>query len=307
MSKIMTKVLSSTAYHTPVLVQEVLEYLDPQPNKLYLDVTFGGGGHTRAILEREPHCQVVAIDWDLNSIEKNGPELEAEFGDRFSFLWGNFSYLNKLLKKAGIDKVDGILADFGTSQFQIKEAAGFSVYNDTPLDMRMSPSFNKITAKHVLNTYDEQRLADLFMYLGEERHARKIARAIVTERPRHKFRTTGDLVALIEKVVPASSGSRKIHRATKVFQALRIYVNQELENIEAFLKAVPSVLDHQGRLVCISFHSLEDRIVKQFLKSDSRFEILTPKVVTAQAAELAVNHAARSAKLRAGLFNLVNN
>lgn len=303
----MSTVPTISTYHIPVLTAEVLTYLDPQPHKIYLDVTFGGGGHTRAILEREPNCQVVAIDWDLNSIEKNGPELEAEFGARFSFLWGNFSYLNKLLKKAGIDKVDGILADFGTSQFQIKASAGFSVYNDTPLDMRMSPSFNKITAKHVLNSYDETRLADIFSYLGEERHARKIARAIVAERVKHKFNTTGDLVALIEKVVPAGSGSRKIHRATKVFQALRIYVNQELENIAAFLKAVPTVLNPQGRLVCISFHSLEDRLVKQFLKSDTRFEILTPKVVTAQATELALNHSARSAKLRAGLFKAANN
>ncbi|MFZ5954405.1 MAG: 16S rRNA (cytosine(1402)-N(4))-methyltransferase RsmH [Candidatus Dependentiae bacterium] len=296
------KTLKPVAVHKAVLTKQVIEYLDPQPGKTYLDVTFGSGGHTRAILEKEPMCKVVAVDWDTRAFDLfSGPLIE-EFGGRLTLLWGNFAHLYKTLKKAGIEKVDGILADFGTSQVQISQRAGFSVYKDTPLDMRMSPAHQKMTAAEVLNKSSEEKLRELFFQLGEERNAKAIARAIVNQRQKEKFRTTGQLVDLIERVVPVKGRSR-IHPATKVFQALRIYVNDELNNIQALLSTALTILNPEGRLVCVSFHSLEDRLVKQFIAQHKDvLENLTPKVVVAEPDELRINPSARSAKLRAARF-----
>jgi len=289
--------------HKSVLVQEVLEYLNPQPGKVYLDVTFGAGGHTRAILEREPNCSVIAMDWDTRAIEMFGEPLKEEFGDRLTLLWGNFSLLYKILKKERIDSVDGILADFGTSQVQITQRAGFSVYRSTPLDMRMSPAHQKLTAEIVLNQSSELKLRELFWQLGEERYAKQIANAIIAFRQKKPIQTTDQLAAIIEKAVPHNPRVRsRIHPATRVFQALRIYVNNELDNIHSFLPVALDLLNPHGRLVCISFHSLEDRIVKQFLKDKeaiTKVQILTPKVVTASVEELKQNPSARSACLRA--------
>ncbi len=292
-----------TPYHKPVLVKEVLHYLNIRPGKLYVDVTFGGGGHTRAILEYEPTCSVVAIDWDKRALELNGEPLQEEFSDRLTLVWGNFAHLLFLLKKIRISAVDGILADFGTSQFQIKEAAGFSVYHDTSLDMRMSPAHQKVTAAEVINKASEKKLLEIFWTYGEERNARKIVAAILEERTKRLIKTTGDLVDVIERVVPARK-DKKIHPATKVFQALRIYVNNELGNITSFLNASRQLLNSEGRLVCISFHSLEDRLVKQFLREHASnhkpgFEILTSHIVKATEHELTINPSARSACLRA--------
>ncbi len=289
----------SEVYHKPVLVNEVLTYLSPRPHKVYVDATFGGGGHTRAILEAEPTCRVIAFDWDVKAIELNGPPLQEQFGDRLILQWGNFAHIIPLLKKLKIARVDGILADFGTSQFQITQRAGFSFSADTPLDMRMSPGHYKTTAAEVVNKAPEQELADIFYTLGEEHQSRKIARAIVAYRKEYgPLKTTGQLAELIQKVIPPYS--RKIHPATKVFQALRIFVNDELNNIKSLLTQAPDILEDSGRLVCISFHSLEDRIVKQFFKAHSDvFAILTKHIVIASSEELSRNPSARSAKLRA--------
>lgn len=285
--------------HKSVLVQEVLEYLNPQPGKIYLDVTFGSGGHTRAILEAEPTCTVIAMDWDTVSLDTYIPRLQQEFGDRIIPLWGNFSLLYKLLKKIKITKVDGILADFGTSQMHIYERAGFSFSRNTPLDMRMSPPHQHVTAAQVLNEFSEEALRELFWQLGEESNARKIAHAIVEARQKKPFEMTRDLAQLIEKLTP---GRGKIHPATKVFQALRIYVNKELDNIHAFLPVAVQSLNKGGRLVCISFHSLEDRVVKQFFKKmedEGKVKVLTKKVVVPTEEEVRRNPASRSSKLRA--------
>ena len=287
--------------HKPVLVQEVLTYLDPQPGNTYIDVTFGSGGHTRAILEHESACKVIALDWDTASLDTFGPPLEEEFEDRLQLVWSNFAHLYRVLKKIKISKVDGILADFGTSQMQIKQRPGFSVYLDTPLDMRMSPAYQQVTAAQLVNKATEEKLREIFWQLGEERHAKKIAWTIVQVRKKKKIRTTGDLVKIIEQVIPKKL-RRKIHPATKVFQALRMYINRELENIHSFLSAAVRALNTGGRLVCISFHSLEDRMVKQFFRDEERkgrLDILTKKVVTACSEEIAENPSARSARLRA--------
>ncbi len=287
--------------HTPVLKNEVLDYLQVQPKKLYLDVTFGAGGHTRAILEQNKSCKVIAFDWDANTIETFGTPLKEEFGDRLELIWGNFSLLYKLLKKYDIGKVDGILADFGTSQMQIASTSGLSVFRDTPLDMRLSTAHFQVTAADLLNKATEQKLEQIFFQLGEEPKGRQIARAIVKARATIRFKTTGQLLDVIETVIPYRT-KRSIHPATKVFQALRIYVNHELDNIQAFLPAAIQALNPHGRLVCISFHSLEDRLVKHYFQEQEQkniVEILTKRAVTATDQELAQNPSARSAKLRA--------
>ena len=296
----MTNEVSQThnpTYHKTVLIDEVLHYLNPQPGKIYLDATFGGGGHTRAILLKEPTCSVIAVDWDKQALEKNAPELTYEFGDRFSTMWGNFAQLPHLLKKHDHDKVDGVLVDFGTSQYQITEREGFSFAVDTPLDMRMSPAHFRVTAADIINNASEEELIYIFKEYGEERGARAIVRAILEVRSEHKITTTGELVRIITSVVPRRG---PIHPATRVFQALRIVVNKELDNIKTFLLHLPQILNVGGRVVTISFHSLEDRLVKNYLKEhEAEFEILTKKVVFPTDEEVAVNPSSRSARLRA--------
>ena len=295
-----TESVGSTV-HKPVLVNEVLEYLDPQPGCVYLDVTFGSGGHTRAILTKEPSCTVIAMDWDMRALEQFGEPLQAEFGDRIRFIWGNFSLLYKILKKEGIKSVDGILADFGTSQVQIMERAGFSVYRDSPLDMRMSPPHQPVTAADVLAGSSEEKLRQIFWQLGDERYAKQIARAIVEERKKRRIKSTLQLAEIVAKVVPHDA-RLKIHPATKVFQALRIYVNKELANIESLLAFSLNIVRPGGRVVCISFHSLEDRIVKRFFQeqeSKGTMTIVTSGAVEASEQEIKENPSARSAKLRA--------
>lgn len=292
--------LKQVTIHKSVLVNEVLKYLNIRSNKTYLDVTFGSGGHTRAILESDDTCKVIAMDWDATALETYGIPLQEEFGDRVSLTWGNFSNLYKLLKKHDIDQLDGILADFGTSQIQIMNTPGISFNQDTPLDMRLSPAHQQVSAAEVVNKATEEKLAQIFFQLGQEAKGRQIARAILQARAKRKIITTGQLVAIIETVIP-TRGKRSIHQATKVFQALRMYVNHELDNIQAFLPAAIKALNSQGRLVCISFHSLEDRMVKQFFKNQHNaglLEIITPHAVMASDEEQAVNPSSRSARLR---------
>jgi 16S rRNA (cytosine1402-N4)-methyltransferase len=292
-------------YHKTVMVDEVLHYLDPQPHKVYCDVTFGSGGHTKAILDKQPSCSVVAVDWDAASIETYAPALEAQYQERLHIVWGNFAHIYRLLQKANIAKVDGILADFGTSQMHIKERAGFSFYRDSELDMRMSPAHQQVTAESVINKASPEKLREIFWQLGQELHTQKIVAAIVQARQKEPIHTTRELAALIEQVVPRAKRSSKIHPATKVFQALRMYVNHELNNITGFLSGALQVLKPHGLLLCISFHSLEDRIVKQFFKEkadEGKLEIITKHVVVPTAEEIAKNPSSRSAKLRVARF-----
>lgn len=296
--------------HIPVLLEEVITTLNPQPGEIYIDVTLGGGGHTRAILTRQPKCKVIGLDWDKKVIDTTGASLQEEFPGRFIPLYGNFAKVKDIVTKAGYKKVQGILADFGTSQMQIRNTPGFSVYQDSALDMRFSPGMFYHTAHGVVNRFTEENLAQIFFDFGGESRGRKIARAIVERRKTKKFETTKDLADFIADMTPGSY--HKIHPATKVFQALRIFVNEELENITSFLKNGTSLLDNGGRLVCISFHSLEDRIVKQFFKEKSgrvqpgvaHFEMITKGACMASQEELAVNRSARSARLRAGILRI---
>lgn len=298
-----TQIVEELVYHKPVLVSEVLSYLHLQPGGVYIDVTFGSGGHTRAILEAEPTCSVVAIDWDNASLDTYGMPLKEEFGDRLRLVWGSFSHLYKIVKKERIKKIDGILADFGTSQVQIAQQPGFSIYRDTPLDMRMSRSHYHVTAQEVVNTGSPEKLREIFWQLGEERYAKQIVELLVQERKKKEIRTTTELAAIVVRAV-SKQPKQAIHPATRVFQALRMYVNRELENIESFLAGSVGALSPQGRLVCISFHSLEDRVVKSFFHDQSQLgqlEVLTKKVVVAQEEEVASNPSSRSARLRAAV------
>jgi 16S rRNA (cytosine1402-N4)-methyltransferase len=301
----MTNATSPENYHKPVLVQEVITALNPQAGKVFLDVTFGGGGHTRAILLSNPECRVIALDWDTKAIEMNAPALQEEFGDRFTIFWGNFSNLYKIIKKEKIGPFDGILADFGTSQFQIHQRPGFSFSKDSPLDMRMSPAHQLTTAADILANSSEEEIAHIFWLYGEERASRLIAKTIVAERVKKPIKTTKDLVTIIERLFPvhAYKAARGIHPATKIFQALRIAVNDELGNIHSFLAISLRILKPGGRLACISFHSLEDRIVKQFyLEHADKLTILSKKPITAQDDEIYQNASSRSAKLRVAEF-----
>ncbi len=296
------KINNSELYHKAVMIKEVIQYLQIKPHGIYVDATFGGGGHTQAILEQNNTCTVIALDWDIVALEKNGELLKKKFQDRIHLVWGNFARIDALVKKkSGITEVDGILVDFGTSQYQIHQRSGFSFAQDTFLDMRMSSSHLQETAADVINRHSEKELADIFWSLGEEYQARKIAREIVRVRFKKKITTTRQLVQIIEKIL--FRGKRKIHPATKVFQALRIYVNKELENIQSFLPAAVRLLKPRGRLVCISFHSLEDRIVKYFFREQSQdqnslLQVVTKRVIRASPEEIRENPSSRSARLR---------
>ncbi|MBI2352978.1 16S rRNA (cytosine(1402)-N(4))-methyltransferase RsmH [Candidatus Dependentiae bacterium] len=293
--------------HIPVLTTEVLSFLNIKPEEIYVDATLGGGGHSRAILKANSTCKVIGIDWDSTVISNTGQELALQYPERFFPVWGNFSKINQLVKKAGFDHVHGIIADFGTSQIQISNTEGLSIYKDSFLDMRLSAAHTKTTAYDVVNFASEKELADIFYTYANESHGRSIARAIVETRKHKKISTTFELAKLITSVVPY--GNKKIHPATKTFQALRIFVNKELDNIESFLKNAMTILTNNGRLICISFHSLEDRIVKQFFKSrteqlypETFIEILTKNACMASPEELKSNKSARSARLRAGII-----
>ncbi len=290
-----------TFFHKTVMTDEVVDLLKIKPNGVYVDATFGSGGHTRAILEKDPTCTVISLDWDQISLDKYSPALTEQFGKRFIPLFGSFANLWRLLKKISIPRVDGILADFGTSQMQITERPGFSIYRDTPLDMRMSPAHQRITASAIVNRASEEELAHIFFTYGEERYSRKIAQAIVHDRKQEPFRTTKQLAGLIQRIIPRDKKS-SIHPATRVFQALRIQVNRELDNITDFLKQSLEALNDGGRIVCISFHSLEDRLVKQFFKDrqqEGMLEVITKKPLAPTEQERMENPSSRSAKVRA--------
>jgi len=302
--------MNDTQGHKTVLLEETIQALDPKPGEVYVDATLGGAGHTRAILLREKGCKVIGLDWDKSVIDTTGAALAEEFPGRFFPVFGNFAKIVDLIERAGFKKVHGIIADFGTSQMQIRNTPGFSVYVDSYLDMRFSPGMFYRTAYDVVNRFKEDDLANIFFTLGGESRGRKIARAIIEARKKKKIETTFELVKIIEDITPGSY--HKIHPSTKVFQALRIFVNEELENIESFLRNSMKVLHDGGRLVCISFHSLEDRIVKHFFRdhaikkyeSKSGFEMITKGACMASQEELDENRSARSARLRAGILRI---
>jgi len=298
------------SFHVPVLLNEVLSYLNCRKGGVYIDCTLGGGGHSKAILSNiYPHCTLIGIDQDIEAIDVAKKDLE-NYSNRIKFVNNNFKNLNDVLSKLKIDKVSGIIFDLGVSFYQLKKRErGFSFKEDSHLDMRMDKK-QKFNADFLVNTYSENDLINLFEKYGEERFSKRIARKIVTERKNEAITTTKQLSDLIIRTLPKTKKriTWRIHPATRVFQAIRIEVNQELDALEKGLKQAIDVLEEKGRICVISYHSLEDRIVKILFKETAReglglekhkIKILTKKPIRPSLEEIKENPRARSAKLRA--------
>lgn len=294
-------------YHNPVLLKKSVDDLVTNPDGIYVDVTFGGGGHSREILKKlSPKGRLYSFDQDLDAL-KNTIEDE-----RFTLINQNFRFLENMLMALGVSKVDGVLADLGVSSHQFDEAErGFSTRSNAPLDMRMNV-MQVLDAKKIINEYEEEQLASIFYYYGELRESRKLAREIVNHRQNKPIETTEDLKKLFS-YIPQFKQNKFF---AQVFQAIRIEVNQELEVLKEMLVQAHNILKPKGRLVVISYHSLEDRLVKRFLKNgmfegeperdifgnfSKTFDLLQSKAIIPDADEIAENSRARSAKMRTGI------
>lgn len=283
--------------HVPVLPKEVQKYLSPQPNENFIDCTVGGGGHTAEILKNiAPRGKVLGIDWTqetLKTLPKN-PNL--------ILVNDNFANLAEIVKKEKFNKVKGILFDLGMSSWHLENSGrGFSFQKREPLDMRYGLQ-NQLTAEKIINFWSKFDIERILKDWGEEEFAEEISRQIVEERKQKPIETTGQLVEVIQRAVPKSYLHGRLHFATKTFQALRIAVNDELQNIAKALPQALQVLEPGGRLAVISFHSLEDRIVKEFFKNNALvLSPLTKKPITPTFEEIKINPRARSARLRAAV------
>jgi 16S rRNA (cytosine1402-N4)-methyltransferase len=304
--------------HIPVLLKEVIEMMNLKDGQVVVDATLGGGGHAEKILERiGTRGKIVAIDLDEKAIEENKNKF-SDHKDQIYFVNDNFANLGKALEKIKIKKVDAILADLGWRMDQVEKAEyGISFRKEGPLDMRMNASSSHgVTAEKIINDWDEKELVEIFKKYGEEKHSGLAAKSIVIARKKKEIKTTSELSEILEKSLGRYYRNKKIHPATKVFQALRITVNQELENLEKFLPQALDDLKKGGYLAVIAFNSLEDRIVKKFFQANARgcicpkefpicncgqkprLKIVTSKPVIPGEEELRNNPRSRSAKLR---------
>lgn len=290
--------------HEPVLTKEILQYLDPKANENFIDCTIGEGGHSNLILEKiSPEGRVLGIDLDPHQIVSAG-WLKARYKDKIIFANDSYVNIKELAERNNLAPINGILLDLGMSSAQLEGTQkGFSFKLEQGLDMRYNDQTGFVTAAIIVNEWPEEKITEILENYGEEKFARKIAKAIVEKRKEGRIKTTFELIEIIKSAVPNSYLKQKIHYATRTFQALRIAVNDELENIKRVLPDALSILAPSGRLVVISFHSLEDRIVKDFFKKAKGIKILTKKPVTAGQAEKRTNVRARSAKLRAIIKN----
>ena len=298
-------ITTAETYHVPVLLQESVDGLDIKPNGIYVDVTFGGGGHSREILSRiGENGHLYSFDQDEDA-EKNILN-----DNRFTFVRSNFRYLRNWMRYYGVEHIDGLLADLGVSSHHFDdETRGFSFRFDAPLDMRMNKR-SGMTAAEILNNYDEEQLADIFYIYGEIKNARKVASAIIKARGTKAIETTGDLMQITESLFPRE---REKKETAKLFQALRIEVNHEMEALKEMLYGAQDVLREGGRLSVITYHSLEDRIVKNIMRAGNvegkvnqdffgrtiaPFRLISNKVITPSEEEQERNPRSRSAKLR---------
>jgi 16S rRNA (cytosine1402-N4)-methyltransferase len=302
--------------HTPVLTEEVLAYLKCREGGMFVDGTIGEGGHALEILRASRQNKVIGIDQDQEILEQ-ARERVASYTDRATLIHDDFTHLSRILQALGIERVDGILFDLGVSQFHfLEQGRGFSLQLDGPLDMRIDAR-GKLTASDIVNRFPLEEIEKILREYGEERWAKRIVKVIGQERERKKIETTGQLAKICSRAIPGKHHPRRIHPATKTFLALRIAVNKELDKIEEVLPTAPLLLKRGGRIGVISFHSLEDRIVKQGFKKLERtcicppalpqcacggrekvLQIITKRPVIAGAEELRNNPRARSAKLR---------
>lgn len=277
--------------HISVLPKEVIEYLDPKPNENFIDCTFGEGGHSAAILEKnKPNGKVLGIDLS--------PEVIKKTKDRLTLICDNFANLKEIVEKANFGKADGILMDLGISSWDLEESGrGFSFLKNEPLDMRYGLQ-QQLTAEKIVNYWSAKDLETILTEYGEEKFAKEIAAGIISSRQIKPIETTFQIVEIIRKSIPGRY--QKINLATRAFQALRIAVNDELNNLKKALPQAIEVLKNNGRIVIVSFHSLEDRIVKNFFK-ENNLKILTKKPITPSFEEITINPRSRSAKLRAAI------
>jgi len=288
--------------HKPVLLKEVLDYLNPQPGENFIDCTFGFGGHSLEILKKnKPGGIVLGIEQDKEILEKSTNK-----NKRLDLVEGNFNNLKEIVKNNEffkLNKISGVLFDLGVSSWHFDESGrGFSFQTDEPLMMNCSE--NGLSAEEIINRWPKEELIRIFREYGEERFTNRIAEAIYQRRQREKIRTTKQLVNVIGSAIPGRHRHGRIHFATRVFQALRIAVNDELDNLRRALPQALEVLEKDGRIVVISFHSLEDRIVKNFFRDSSKedsLKILTKKPIIPSEDEVNLNFRSRSAKLRAAI------
>ena len=291
-----------SSVHVPVLKNEVLKYLNPKPNENFIDCTFGEGGHSIEILKRiNPEGKILGIEVDPQLYEKVRLNFKEK---RLILVNDSYSNLKEIVKEKEFGLINGILFDLGISKWHLEESKrGFSFKKDEVLDMRYDLNL-KFTAQNIANEWPQIEIESILKEYGEERFAKKIAKEIVKARKLRKIKTTFQLVEIIKRATPSWCHHKKIHFATRTFQALRIAVNQELENLKSVLPQALEILEKGGRLVVISFHSLEDGIVKNFLKENSkkgRLKILTKKPQRPSVKEIKKNPQSRSAKLRAAI------
>ncbi len=289
---------STTALHLPVLLDETIRFLEPVDGGIYVDGTLGLGGHTERILQEcGPTGRVIGFEWDADALAFARQRLNP-FAERFSAVHRSYSEIKAGLADLNIDKADGLLLDLGVSSLQLNTLQrGFSFQGGGPLDMRMDRR-RELTAAEIINNYPAEELADIFYYLGEERQSRRIAAEIVKQRKKERISSTEKLASVIAMAVPRKLHPKKIHMATKVFQALRIAVNKELDNLVAILDSVADFLNPGSKICIISFHSLEDRIIKRKFRENHLLQVLTKKPVVPGKDECEKNRRARSAKLR---------
>jgi 16S rRNA (cytosine1402-N4)-methyltransferase len=289
--------------HIPVLQKEVIEYLSPRANQNFIDCTIGEGGHAFAILEKIlPNGKILGIDWTPELISKLKAKIK-KFKKNFIIVCDNFVHLEKIVKKYKFKNVYGILLDLGMSSWHLeKSGKGFSFQKNEILDMRYNPKLNTLTAEKIINEGSQKEIEKILKEYGQERFAKKITREIIKAREIKPIKKTFHLLEIIKKATPSWYHRQRIHFATKTFQALRIAVNKELENLKKVLPQALEILEREGRLVIISFHSLEDKIVKNFFKENSKkkiLQILTKKPIVPSKIEVKINPRSRSAKLRA--------
>ncbi|MBU4205017.1 16S rRNA (cytosine(1402)-N(4))-methyltransferase RsmH [Patescibacteria group bacterium] len=292
--------------HIPVFQKEVLKYLDPKPNENFIDCTIGHGGHVKNILEKTgPKGKVLGIDLDLEQIKICQSQLEA-FKERIILVNSSYTNLKEIIEKNNFQPVHGILMDLGMSSWHLENSGrGFSFLKDEPLDMRYSAR-NYLTAREILNNWSQQEIERIIKEYSEEKFSRRISQKIVDSRKKEAIETTFDLVKIIHQALPLNYSKQKTHFATRTFQALRIVVNDELNNLKKVLPQIVEILEAGGRIAIISFHSLEDRIVKKFFREKGKegiIKILTKKPITVSFQEININPRARSAKLRAAIKN----
>jgi len=286
--------MHSKLKHHPVMVDEIISYLAPEKLKTYVDCTFGQGGYSKKILEKT-NCNIIAIDRDKDAIE-HAKLLKKKYPKNFIFCVDNFSRLDQVLKNNDIKKIDGLIFDLGISNTQLNNPTrGFSFSNNGPLDMRMDIENLDLTAQKIINEFDQHNLSDIFYYYGEEKNSRQIARKIIEFRKKKEISTTFELVELIKKV----NSYKKKHPATRVFQALRIFINDELNELDITLKKSLLFLKKNGKIITVAFHSLEDKVIKNFFsRNKGLLKILTKKPVTPNEKEVKINPRSRSARMR---------